>query len=233
MPSYPIELNLCERRVLVVGLGTVGRRKAKGLGTAGARLIGVDPDPEAGRSARALLLESGLAIEVRVEPYGPAHLEGVRLAFAAASEAVNRQVVADARNAGIWVCSASEPDGGDFTVPAVWREGPLTLTVATTGASPALAAALRDRAARALGPAAAGLAAFLTELRPEVMARLSDPDARSRLLREWAEPRWLDFWQVEGPEAGRRALVQALDDAVNQPQSGSGRTRPCQESGLE
>ena len=127
--------------------------------------------------------------------------------FAAATAAVNRRVVADARRAGVWVCSASDPDAGDFTVPAVWRDGPLTLTVATAGASPALAAALRDRAAEALGPAAAGLAALLAELRPEVSpawprARGAPPPpgrlGRPALARPLARP--------SGPDAVRRRL---------------------------
>jgi precorrin-2 dehydrogenase/sirohydrochlorin ferrochelatase len=205
--TYPIELNLEGRTVLVVGLGAVGRRKAAGLAAAGARVVGVDPDPDPDPAAAA-----GDRIEVRAEEYRAAHLEGVSLAFAAATAAVNRRVVADARRAGVWVCSASEPGAGDFTVPAVWRDGPLTLTVATAGASPALASALRDRAAQALGPAASGLAGLLAELRPEVLARLGDPAARRRLLADWADPRWLDRWQADGPEAVRRALVQALDD---------------------
>jgi siroheme synthase-like protein len=181
-------------------------------------------DPAAGRDVPG-------AIEVRREAYRAAHLEGVGLAFAAATAAVNRRVVADARRAGILVGSASDPAAGDFTVPAVWRDGPLTLTVATAGASPALAAALRDRAARALGPAAAGLAAICADLRPEVRARLDSPAARRRLLADWADPRWLDVWLGEGPEAVREALVGRLDEAVRQQRLRQGGTgRPCQET---
>jgi siroheme synthase-like protein len=207
--SYPIELNLRGRAVLVVGLGSVGRRKAAGLAAAAARVVGVDPGPvEGGPPA---------GVEVRAEPYHAGHLRGVCLAFAAATAEVNRRVVADARRAGVWVGSATEPGAGDFTVPAVWREGPLTLTVSTAGGSPALAAALRDHAAEALGPAAAGLAALLAELRPEALARLPDPEARRRLLADWADPRWLDLWQTEGPEAVRRALACQLDEAAGHP----------------
>jgi siroheme synthase-like protein len=205
MPGYPIELDLRGRTVLVVGLGAVGRRKAAGLATAGARVIGVDPAVEAPLT---------IPIEVRAELYRVEHLEGVSLAFAAATAAINRRVVADARRLGVWVCSASEPGTGDFTVPAVWREGPLTLTVATGGASPALAVALRDRAVQALGPAAAGLTALLAELRGAVHARLAEPEARRRLLADWAEPRWLELWINDGPEAARHALGRALDEAV-------------------
>jgi siroheme synthase-like protein len=232
MPSYPIELDLRGRAVLVVGLGPVGRRKAGALAAVGARVIAVDPAPAGAGS------DAGMgtgAIEVRSERYRAAHLKGVTLAFAAATPAVNRRVVADARRRKIWVCSASDPGAGDFTVPAVWREGPLTLTVATGGASPALAVALRDRAVRALGPAAAGLAGLLAELRGTVRARLAAPAARRRLLARWADPCWLELWTSAGPEAVRQALVRTLDEAVavavEQQPHGVPTTRPCQKKG--
>lgn len=204
MPGYPIELNLNGRTALVVGLGAVGRRKAEGLVAAGARVVGVDP--EAGER------EVPPGVEARAEPYRAEHLSGVSLAFAAAPPEVNRRVVADARSAGVWVNSASDPAEGDFLVPAAWRDGPVLLTVSTGGASPALAAALRDRAVTALGPAAAGLAALLAELRPLVLARPLDPASRRRLLTAWADPRWLDLWTAEGPEAVRRALLAELGE---------------------
>jgi precorrin-2 dehydrogenase len=200
MPGYPIELDLTGRTALVVGLGAVGRRKAVGLVEAGGRVVGVDPGP----------IEIPAGVELRAEPYRAEHLAGAILAFAAATAEVNRQVVADARRLGIWVTSASDPGSGDFTLPATWRDGPLTLTVSTSGASPSLASALRDRAARALGPSAGGLAAILAELRPEVLARVADPAARRRLLAEAADPRWLDLHDAEGAEATRRALRVAL-----------------------
>lgn len=204
MTGYPIELELRGKGVLVVGLGPVGRRKVAGLLAAEARVVAVDPAVD--------WTDRPAGVEIRVEEYRAEHLQGMSLAFAAASAEVNRRVVADARRAGVWVGSASDPGAGDFTVPAVWREGPLTLTVSTSGASPALAAALRDRAANALGPAAAGLAALLAELRPTVLARLADrPEVRRRVLAEWADPRWIELWLAEGPEAVRSALEDRLD----------------------
>jgi siroheme synthase-like protein len=206
MPGYPIELDLRGRRALVVGLGTVGRRKASGLVAAGASVLGVDP------RAEALGVPAG--VEARPEPFQVEHLEGNALVLAAATPEVNRRVVAAARASGIWVSAASGVERGDFTIPAIWREGGLTLTVSTAGASPALAAALRDRAAEALGPAAVGLVALLAELRPLALARLDDPEARRRLLADWADLRWLESWANDGPEAVRRGLLRALDEAT-------------------
>jgi precorrin-2 dehydrogenase len=200
MPSYPIELDLRGRTVVVVGLGAVGLRKARSLVEAGARVVGVDPNPT----------EVIPGLEVVAESYRAEHLDGASLAFAAATAEVNRSVVADAKRLGIWVNSASDPSEGNFTLPATWRDGPLSLTVSTSGASPALASNLRDRAAAALGPSAAGLVRLLAELRPEVLATIPDPEGRRRALAEAAHPRWLDHFAAEGPDATRSALREAL-----------------------
>jgi siroheme synthase-like protein len=205
MSGYPIELKLSGKTAVVIGLGTVGRRRAAGLLEANARVIGIDP------AAGGLDFESLAGIEVIAEPYQAEHLRGASLAIAAAWPEVNRQVVADARAVGIWVSSASEPEAGDFSLPAVWRSGPLVLTVSTSGASPALAAALRDRAAEAIGPAAAGLASLLAELRPFVLAHVTDPEVRRAILEDWADPRWLELWAKQGPDAVRRALLERVE----------------------
>jgi len=209
MPGYPIELNLSDKTVLVVGLGRVGRRKAESLVAAGAHVVAVDP--------AASGIEPIVGAEIRNVPYCAEQLHGISLVVSAAPAEVNRQVVADARAAGVWVGSASEPEMGDFKIPAIWRKGPVTLTVSTSGASPALAVVLRDRAAQAIGPAAVGLTALLEEIRPLVRARVTDPETRRRLLSEYAEPQWLDLWSSQGPEAVRRRLLERLEDAERPP----------------
>ena len=196
MPTYPIELDLRGKRAVVVGLGPVGRRKASGLVEAGATVVGVDPVSTADL----------VGVECLAEDYRGDHLIGASLVFAAATPDVNKQVVDDAKRLGLWVNSASNPAEGDFNLPATWRDGPLTLTVSTSGASPALAAALRDRAASSLGPSAAGLVRLLAELRPEVMATIDDPEARRRAFSTFADLRWLDHFAREGIEATRAAL---------------------------
>ncbi|HKM55656.1 MAG TPA: bifunctional precorrin-2 dehydrogenase/sirohydrochlorin ferrochelatase [Isosphaeraceae bacterium] len=205
MTGYPIELKLSGKVAVVIGLGAVGRRRAAGLREAGARVIGIDP------AAGGFDSESLAGIEIIAEAYRAEHLHGASLAIAAAWPEVNRQVVADARAAGVWVNSASEPEASDFSLPAVWRSGSLILTVSTSGASPALATALRDRAAEALGPSAAGLATLLAELRPLVLARVTVPEARHAILEDWANPRWLELWADQGPDIVRQALLERIE----------------------
>ena len=203
MHYYPIELDLSDRRVVVVGLGPVGRRKANGLVAAGAKVVAIDPRP----------VETPPGVLLLAEPYQAAHLQGAALVFAAATPEVNRLVVADARAIGIWVNAASDPDQGDFLVPASWSDGPIRLSVSTSGTSPALAAALRDRAAQALGPAPARLAKALSEVRAELLATLPDQAARRRVLTSWDAPEWLKVAETESPDillAQLRACMIAL-----------------------
>jgi hypothetical protein len=64
----------------------------------------------------------------------------------------------------------------------------------------------------ALGPAAAGVAALLAELRPLVFERFADPDARRRIMSDWAHPRWLSLWTEQGQDAVRQALWHRIQE---------------------
>lgn len=208
MPGFPIVLELSGRLVVVIGLGEVGRRKALGLAEAGANVLAVDP------AGSDRVFPANIAI--RVEPYRDDHLEGAVLAFAAATPEVNRQVVADARRRNLLINAASEPESGDFAVPATWRSGPIVLAVSTSGAGPALSATLRDRAADSIGTPAAELAELLIELRPMALAMVPNNRARRQLLRRWSDPEWLDRITREGPDSVRIAFLALLHRAVEE-----------------
>jgi precorrin-2 dehydrogenase / sirohydrochlorin ferrochelatase len=202
MAGYPITLELKGRRVAVIGLGRVGQRKVEGLLNAGADIIGVDPLYPGDRLASL--------IDYRAEVYQIYHLQDILLAFAAATPEVNGQIVEDAKQMAVLVNSASNPDIADFTIPAIWRNGGVLMAVSTNGASPALSGMLRDRAASAIGEAAAGLAELLRELRPHVLARVSDPEARGRIFTDWGNPRWIDVYLNAGAEGVRDELERRL-----------------------
>jgi len=145
MSPYPIQLQLAGRLCAVVGGGTVGARKVKGLLAAGARVRLVEPRDTAPACA--------LPGVVRVARcFAPGDLDGALLVFAATDDpAVNAAVAAESRTRGILVNRADDPDGGDFALPAVLRRGELLLAVSSGGGHPAFAAALRDRLAEAFG----------------------------------------------------------------------------------
>lgn len=156
-PQYPVMLDVAGRSCLVVGGGPVALQKVRGLADAGADVTVVAPTVEPA-------IERLATVERR--PYEPGEVAGYRLAVAATDDpAVNRQVFLDGEAAGVWVNSADDPANCSFTLPAVLREGPITVTVATGGRSPALATWLRDRIGEVVGPEHVVLLELLAERR--------------------------------------------------------------------
>lgn len=193
----PILLNLSGKRVVVVGGGAVGARKALAARVAGAAVRVVDP-----RTPLALPTE---VVHV-AEAYRSDHLDGVALVFACATPEVNAQVVLDAHARSVWVNAATSPDDGDFALPAVVRRGPLTLAVSTGGASPALARRIRERLEVEYDDTFAAWVVLLAEVRADVLATVPDEARRRALLDGFAEWAWLARLRAEGAEKVRAAM---------------------------
>jgi precorrin-2 dehydrogenase / sirohydrochlorin ferrochelatase len=174
--TYPIELKLAGRTVLVVGGGRVAARKVAGLVEAGAsvRIVSLAFCAE-------LLDRQDITREER--PYRADCLAGVCLAFACTDDrCVNEVIAADASARGIWCNVADEPEEGDFFVPAVCRRGELTVSVGTGGSAPGAAAALRDKLASHLTPEWGILVEELGRARRILKTRVPDAGLRRQIL---------------------------------------------------
>ena len=198
---FPVFLNPCGRRCLVVGGGPVGIRRARALAAAGAtvRLVCLEP-PAQGVGG----------VEWRTEAYRADHLHGAFLVFAAATPEVNDRVVTDARARGLLVNSASDPLNSDFVVPAVGTVGGIQLAVGTGASAPGLAARIRDHLAAHIDEPLTIWVELVAGLRDEIRTNLS-PDRGANLLRRLAEPEWLERIRTAGPEEARRAMRAVVD----------------------
>jgi len=146
--QYPVNLIVDGRACLVVGGGAVAARKVVGLLACGAVVTVVAPG--VGEEIAAWAAAGELTLERRVYRQGEA--AGYRLVIAATDDhEVNTAVYRDAEAAGVWVNSADDPATCSFTLPSVVRRGPLVVTVATGGHSPAMAAWLRAHVEREMG----------------------------------------------------------------------------------
>lgn len=136
--SYPIQLLIANRPVLVVGAGTIAFRKITGLLRAGAdvTVVGPEVNPQVAE----------LDVTLHRRPYELGEAANYQLVITCTDDPhVNRQVFRDAEAAGVWVNSADDPINCSFILPSVARQGDLTLTISTNGKSPALAMWLRRR----------------------------------------------------------------------------------------
>ena len=174
-PVYPVILRLTGKRCLVVGGGHVASRKAAGLLAAGAEVHVV----ASGIGADMRAVEGLASVERR--PYRRGEAAGYWLVIAATGDPVaNRAVFDDGEAGGVWVNSADDPENCSFLLPAIARQGPVTVAVSTSGYSPALASWLKEQFQAEMGPELAELAELLAEARAALKA-----DGRSTEAIDW------------------------------------------------
>jgi precorrin-2 dehydrogenase / sirohydrochlorin ferrochelatase len=142
--AYPVVLELHGVHVLVVGAGPVAARKVAGLAAAGAVVRVVAPDVSAAMEVEA---RAGHVAVLSRRPFQPSDLDGVRLVVTATGTAADHHVAVASTAAGVWVNAADRPDDCSFILPAVARNGSVSIAVSTDGTSPALAQRLRQLAA--------------------------------------------------------------------------------------
>ena len=172
-------LDVTDRLAVILGGGAVAVRKARGLIEAGATKIRM-VSPTFCNDVPAM-------VEKMTARYEARHLDGAGLVFAATdSPATNDEIIREARRRGIWVnrANADDEEPGDFTTPAVLRQGPVTVTVSTAGA-PALAAKIRDELAGRFDPRWQTMADAMKTIRPAILAAVKmTPSRRREAFRE-------------------------------------------------
>lgn len=185
-PIYPVGLVVAGRRCLVVGGGHVAGRKTRSLLACRAAVTMVAPEAH---EALAMLASDGsiasiddAPLDVQLRPYRAGEVAGYRLVVTATGvPEVDRAVAEEAERAGVWVNSADDAANCTFMLPAVHRSGPVTISVSTSGASPALASWLRGRIADLVEPGLGDLAVLLEEAR-----RFVHEDGGSTESVDWA-----------------------------------------------
>jgi len=138
---YPIGLRLAGRKVVVVGGGVVGTRRVSSLLEVGARVVVISPVVTDELSS---LADAG-EIEWFDRGYANGDLDGAWLVHTATGVAeVDALVSAEAEAKRILTVNAAEAEKSTAWVPAIARDGSLTVA-AFGGGEPRRATALRDQ----------------------------------------------------------------------------------------
>jgi siroheme synthase-like protein len=158
---YPVSLDVAGRSCLVVGGGKVAARKARSLLECGAVVTVIAPLIGDDMESLAAQLH---ALERR--EYAPGDASRFRLVVTATGiPEVDGAAYADADAAHVWANSADDLAHSSFILPAVHRDGAVSVSVSTGGLSPALASWLRDRLAGECEDGLGILADLLSEAR--------------------------------------------------------------------
>lgn len=181
---YPVFLDLRGKPCVVVGGGKVAQRKALGLLKAGAsvKLISPEATPRLEKEAA----KPGGPLKFVRRAYRKSDTKGAFLVIAATgSHSLNQKVSKDATCP---VNVADTPGLCDFILPSTVQRGLLTIAVSTSGASPAMASAIRkeieEHYPKQLGP-------YLDEVREKRQAALSEipnEKKRQKYLKSLAAP---------------------------------------------
>lgn len=142
MPGYyPVMLDIRGRPVTVIGGDRVAAQKAAALAGSGAcvRVLCA----EAGAQMQELAARGRVAL--RQKAYEPGDLAGAFLVVAATTDQAQIEAIwRETQERGQPVNIVDVPRYCSFILPSILRRGRLTVAVSTEGASPALAAGVRQ-----------------------------------------------------------------------------------------
>ena len=174
---YPAMINLNGKRCAVIGGGKVALRKTRTLVAAGANVTVIAP--AADENLTALAADGKIKLVLR--GYESGDVSDCFLVVAATDSAVlNRQIAAEAP---CLVNVVTEPELGNFSVPAQSTSGRLNFT-AFGGGLPAYTALLTRDIARTYGDDFAEFAEFLHETRTRLQQSGLTPKERTAFWRK-------------------------------------------------
>ncbi len=190
MQQFPLFVSLDNRRVLVVGGGTVATRKIHSLMPSGAQIHVVAPN----LSERLTQLEKSGHITHHAREYASGEAQHYWLSVAATNDArTNAQVAKDANECNALINVADEPRLGNVAFASIVNRAPLQIAISTGGHSPILARLIRARIAAFIPASYGTLTQLAGDYRQQVKDRFQHLAQRRR------------FWEtvLTGPIAQR------------------------------
>lgn len=207
MQVYPISLKIKETWAVVVGGGAVAEDRVEALVECGASVTIVSPKLT---SKLGNMVDRG-DIEYIDDKFMPRHLEGADIALAAADDAdVNSKVAMAAKNKGVLVNIADNPELCDFFLPSVVRQGGLSIAISTGGRCPALSKKVRQDLERHYGPEYQEFLQLLTTCRDRIRSKYRSPQERRRVLERVVNSEVLDLIRQGHMELAEERIDQCI-----------------------
>lgn len=211
MSYYPIMIDLTDREVLVVGGGSVAGRKIATLIEYGAvvSVVSRELSPELKN-----LVDSGRVKYLGGE-FSLVFLKDKFLAFAATDDSdLNRRISRAAQAKGMLINAVDQPADCTFIVPSIIRQGDLTISVSTSGKSPALAKRIREKLSSIFGNEYGLFLRMMGKIRESVLSRSSDQKENSRVFHSIVDSDLLDAIQANDLEKAATILSECLGQDI-------------------
>ncbi|MDD4951864.1 MAG: bifunctional precorrin-2 dehydrogenase/sirohydrochlorin ferrochelatase [Desulfovibrionaceae bacterium] len=214
MRYYPIFVNLEDKHCLVVGAGQVGRRKIEVLLRSGAGRITVIDVNEPGPDLAATLKDE--RVSFRRGEFKDRDLDGKFLVIAStSSEELNWRISNLCRDRGLLCNIVDQPEKCSFIVPAMVRQGDLTLAISTGGRSPALAKRIRKDLEESFGAEYGGFLMLMGRLRPMMLRLGLETDENTAVFRSVVDSRLMEALEKKDSALARDILAEKLPPGLH------------------
>jgi precorrin-2 dehydrogenase/sirohydrochlorin ferrochelatase len=167
MKYYPVNLDMTNKRCVVVGGGEIAERKVERLLECGAQVTVVSKSLTPVLKARK---KTGQMDHIDRD-YEDQALDGAFMVIGATNRNdVNERISKDAMTRGLLVNIVDDPDRCNFILPSLVQQGDLSIAISTGGKSPALAKKLRKELEKQYGPEYQTLLVIMGILRKRILA---------------------------------------------------------------
>ncbi len=212
MNTFPIFMNLHEKRVIIFGNGPLISRTVSELHDAGARIIVICKNPPPAFVSHCQ--KNG--VELILSSYAPEFLNQAVLAVAATfNKETNLKILTDCRTHEIPCYSVDHPHESDFLLPAAMKRGKLQIAVSAFGS-----AAYASKITRKLeGMFDESHSLFLDELnnaRNHLIKDIPNPMDRKSIIAHLAGDESFDYFIKKGPDAWRDRAVELFRHKIRQ-----------------
>jgi len=181
MKYYPVNLDIRNRKCLVVGGGTVGTRKVMTLLNCGAKVTVVSSDV----AEKLQEFSDGDVIKLEKRPFQISDLDQMFLVIGATDNPeLNRQIHAEAERLGMLCNIADRPEDCNFILPAIVNRDDLIIAISTSGKSPAFAKKIRKDLEKVFGSEYAEFLKLMGNIRNKLLSEDHEPEAHKHLFEQ-------------------------------------------------
>lgn len=215
---FPIYLRrLDERKTVLIGGNHEAEGKAAQLLERNAKLTVISP--QLNQQMQRWATEKRFQWIPR--SYKQGDLEGAFMAIVAEFKGdTNKKVYQEAKERGILVNVMDDIPHANFAFGSIVKRGPLTISISTSGAAPALSVRLRERFEEEFGPEYGDFLEFMQKLRDPMKRHYDKFETRKRLWYEiidsevltlFREGKTEDAYSRTAEIAGEKLVAEALN----------------------
>ncbi|WP_071396158.1 precorrin-2 dehydrogenase/sirohydrochlorin ferrochelatase family protein [Bacillus tuaregi] len=188
MEYYPINLNLEGKKTVVIGGGKVAERKVRGLLEAKADITVISP-----KLTEGLYHYQQLGtIKWKEKSFSSDDITEAFLIISAVNHPEVSLAVKKAAGPNQLINLADRPEESNFILPSSFKQGRLSITVSTSGASPILAKKIKHKLSKKYGADYKEYLDFLYDSRKWILREVTDAKIKQQLLTAITEDNFLN-----------------------------------------